>query len=217
MVRRLSLPTCRGALPIVALVLALGQTPAVAQDAAPSPAPLRVTVDGGAVAVTGPSGYCIDRAASRADAAGAFLLLGSCAALGGGRARPETGPAMLTATVANRSSGAGIGPEGFDELIAFFGSEPGRAALSRTGRAETVRLVSAEKRGRAVYLQIEDSAAAPGQTIAPVYWRAIVALRGRMVTLSALSNSAAPVSPGDLRNVLEAFVDRMTAANPGQG
>ncbi|AMY71918.1 hypothetical protein AKL17_4708 [Frigidibacter mobilis] len=83
----------------------------VAAQAVSGGAPLRVTVDGRAIVVTGPPGYCVDRGASREGPEGAFVLLGSCAALGGGRAVPKDVPAVLIATIASGASGEGLGPK----------------------------------------------------------------------------------------------------------
>lgn len=179
-------------------------------------APLRVTVDGRAVVVTGPSGYCVDRSASREGPEGAFILLGSCAALGGGRAMPKEAPAVLVAMVAPGDSGDGLGPDGYADLATFFTSEPGRAALSRAGTADSVQVHEVLSVGDVLYLRIEDRAAAEGQELDPEYWRAILPLRGRMVTLSALSQSGRPLPEGGARSILDAFVARMKAANPAR-
>lgn len=201
----------KGAALLLAALLALA-SPASAQ----SGAPLRVTVDGRAVVVTGPPGYCVDRSASREGPEGAFVLLGSCAALGGGRAAPKDAPAVLIATIAPGASGEGLGPEGFAGLATFFTSEPGRAALSRAGDAGSVQVLEALSVGDVLYLRIADQAAAEGQALDPEYWRAILPLRGRMVTLSVLSEAGSPLPPGGARAALDTFVARMQAANPSR-
>ena len=207
----------KGAVLGLAALLAL-TSPAPAQEALGGSrrAPLRVTVDGRALVVTGPPGYCVDRSASREGPEGAFVLLGSCAALGGGRAAPKGGPAVLIATIAPGASAEGLGPEGFAGLTTFFASDPGRAALSRAGTAESVQLLGALSVGDVLYLRITDQAAAGGQALEPEYWRAILPLRGRMVTLSVLSEAGRPLPSDAARAVLEAFVARMQAANPSR-
>lgn len=199
---------------LLALVFAAA-APAAAQQGS---APLRVTVDGRAVVVTGPSGYCVDRAGSTEGPAGAFVLLGSCAALGGGRARPDGAPAVLTASVTPGGSGAGLDATQFPALARHFASEAGRAALSRSGDAASVTLSEALSVGDVLYLRLVDRSAggsADGaQRVEPEYWRAILVLRGRMVTLSVLSHADRPLPPDAARPLLEAFVARMRAANP---
>ncbi|WP_066817809.1 hypothetical protein [Frigidibacter mobilis] len=70
--------------------------------------------------------------------------------------------------------------------------------------------------GDVLYLRIEDRAAAEGQALAPEYWRAVLALRGRMVTLSVLSDAGRPLTAAEARPVLDAFVARMQGANPSR-
>ncbi|MEI4485003.1 hypothetical protein V8J36_02285 [Frigidibacter sp. MR17.14] len=197
-----------GAGAMVALVLASSWAGPVRADA-----PLRVSVDGRALIVTGPKGYCIDRAGARGSDSGAVVVLGSCAALGGGRARPETGPAILSAAVAFGDRGAAEGL--LDRLAAFFGTEAGHAALSRSGDAASVVVLAAERlgpgAGDALVLSVEDSG--PGAGVAPQYWRAVLLLRGRLVTLSAMAPQGGTLTPAELRAVLEEFVARMVAVN----
>jgi len=196
---------------LLAALLALA-APASAQ----SGAPLRVTVDGRAIVVTGPPGYCVDRSASREGPEGAFVLLGSCAALGGGRAAPRDTPAVLVATIAPGASGEGLDPEAFGDLASFFTSEAGRAALSRSGTASSVQVLEVLSVGDVLFLRIADKDAAEGQALDTEYWRAILSLRGRMVTLSVLSEAGRPLPAGGGRAVLDAFVARMQAANPSR-
>lgn len=193
--------------------------PPPAADLPPPPpqAALRVSVDGRAVVVTGPAGYCVDRAASRDGAEAAFVLLGSCAALGGGRARPAGPAGILTAAIQPGPSGAGLDAPALHDLARFLQSPAGRAALSRSGQGDDVAVAQALLQGDALLLQIEDQGqAGRDQGLQPGYWRAILPLRGRMVTLSALAPAQAPLSPEAGRALIEAFLARMRAANPAQ-
>ncbi len=175
-----------------------------------------MAVSDGAVTVAGPAGYCIDRTASRDGADGAFVLFGTCAALSGGRGAAQPArPAVLTASVSRGAPEDGSLPDSFASMTAFFRSAPGRAALSRSGRADTVEVAEAVRAGDVLYLRLNDRSAATGQAVEPEYWRAILALRGRMVTLSALGLSDRPLSSAEKRRVLEAMVARMRASNAG--
>ncbi len=63
-----------------------------------APALTDARLAGGEILVSGPPGYCIDPASLRADTAGGFALLASCAALGS--EGPSAGlPAVMTVTV----------------------------------------------------------------------------------------------------------------------
>ena len=173
------------------------------------------SVAGGAVVLAGPQGYCIDRGAIRDRAGTVFALFGTCAALSGsaGAGQPSR-PAILTASVA---PGA---PEGFEasfpQLATFFRSEPGRAALSRAGKAGTVAVDRVSSRGKVLYLHVRDGAKAAGLPVEQDYWRAILAVGGHMVTLSVMSLEAAPVTDAEKRQILGAFVAAVQGANAGR-
>jgi hypothetical protein len=177
-----------------------------------------VAVSGGAVTVTGPQGYCIDRGATRQGASGAFVLFGTCAALtrSASAAQPARA-AVLTASVGQPAA------EGIDlaanlpAMAAFFRSVPGRAALSRSGDAATVRVEEVGQSGDALYIRLSDSAVAAGQSVEPAYWRALMPVRGRIVTLAVLSPVGAPLRSSEQRAVLDRFAARMRAANAGTG
>lgn len=193
-----------------ALVLALS---ACVQTGAGGMGTRALAVAGGAVTIAGPQGYCIDRSASRDGASGAFVLMGSCASLTGSRAAglPQR-PAILTAS----ASAPGAGSTGFAAalpgLAQFFQSRAGRAALSRTGRAETVTVERVTAAGNVLYIRLSDSA--EGHGVEAAYWRAVMAVADRIVTLSVLSPTQGPLGSAEQRAVLDRFVARMRAANP---
>lgn len=174
-------------------------------------APAEVTVAGGAVTVAGPAGYCVDRGLSRTGGSEAVVVLGSCAAFSPLAARPPGTPAVLTATV---SAEAAAAPEPGD-LERFLRSPQGRAAISRAGRAETVEILSARREQGVLLLHIRDeSAGAEGPATDPAYWRAVFGLSGRLVTATVLAFADRPLSRDQGFRLLDAFVDRLRAANP---
>jgi len=179
-------------------------------------APRTMAVAGGAVTVAGPAGYCVDRTASRGGAEGAFVLLGTCAALSGTPlAGQPTRPAVLTASVVPGAADEATFVASFPAMARFFASDPGRAALSRAGKPGTVRLAAVSSRDDVLYLNLTDTAALSGQTVEADYWRAILALRGHLVTLSVMSLADRPLSSAEKRQILNTFTARMRAANSG--
>lgn len=173
-----------------------------------------VAVSGGAVTIAGPAGYCIDRGALRNGAEGAFVLLGTCAALAGvPRPGMPAAPAVLTATVRPGAPQGAPLSESFAAMARFLRASPGRAALSRSGRAGTVSVAEVRSRGEVLYLRVRDTSASPGQPVEAEYWRAILSLRGQIVTLSALGLRDRPLPAAEKRRVLEAFVAQVQAAN----
>lgn len=199
-----------------ALAFALALSACVAGTAPTGSAPRAVAVSGGAVTVTGPAGYCIDRAASRNGPEGSFVLFGTCAALSGSSAAGQPAkPAVLTASVVQGAADEPTFVASFPAMARFFGSSAGRAALSRSGKAATVTVGTVSSRDGVLFLSLADSAAGPGQSVAPDYWRAIFALRGHLVTLSVMSLADRPIDSAEKRRILDDFVARMKQANAG--
>lgn len=180
-------------------------------------APRAIAVAGGALVAAGPAGYCVDRTASRDGAEGAFVLFGTCAALAGtATAGQPAEPAVLTASVASGPADEAAFVASFPAMASFFNSDAGRAALSRAGRAATVRVGAVSSRDRVLYLGLSDAAAEREAAVSADYWRAILVLRGRLVTLSVMSLADRPLASAAKRRILDAFVARMRAANAGQ-
>ncbi len=173
----------------VALLLSGCVTPTGTPKAAP--------VLGGAVQVGVPAGYCIDRAAGREDGDTAVVVMGKCAE--GSTALP----AVLTAAIGPAAS-AGVLAGGGQALAAYFTSDAGRAALSRSGRASTVTIVQAKGVGAAFVMRIRDRDAGE-------YWRGVVPVAGRLVTITVDALGADPAAGETL---LTRSLDAMLRANP---
>ncbi|WP_413864247.1 hypothetical protein, partial [Albidovulum sp.] len=124
-------------------------------------------------------------------------------------------PAVLTASVAPGAADEAAFVASFPAMARFFGSDPGRAALSRAGKAATVRVGAVSSRDGVLYLSVTDAAAGQGKAVEPDYWRAILLARGHLVTLSVMSLADRPLTSAEKRQILDAFVSRMRAANAG--
>jgi len=165
-----------------------------------------LSVLGGAVTVAGPEGYCVDTASTVDGGSEAFVLLVRCR--GSDRRR-----AVLAATVTALPATAAVGEANLAALTDSLAGEAGRRNLSRAGRAEDVRIDEMRIEAGAIWLRIHD--AGSPEAFAPEYWRAILPVGGRVVTLSALATRAAPVSAEAALMALREFTARMRAANPG--
>jgi hypothetical protein len=170
-----------------------------------------LTVTSGKVRIAGPPGYCADRASSRDDGTRAFVRLGRCDALRGGG---DEGGAVLTASVlarnlANGEPMAAVLPE----IERFFRSTAGRQALSRSGRAGTVEVIATERGGDVLFIRARDRSPMPGASVEAEYWRAVMTVKGRMVSLSVLGLAERPVSAATKRSLLAAFVQRVRRLN----
>ncbi len=183
------------------------------QSAPESPAPLRVKTSDNGVIITGPPGYCIDRGRSAETKDSAFILLGSCAALGGGRAKPSGTPAVLTASVGIGPQGTLPGPIDPAELARWFSTAEGLASLSRAGDAHSVRLLHASALEGALLLRIEDRAASADSPLSNEYSRLVTEINARTVTLSVLPFREQPLDADTSRDILADFLKRVRRAN----
>lgn len=153
----------------------------------------------GAVVAAAPAGYCIAPGAGRRGADNAVVLMGRC------RAGTDASPAMLTLSVGEAGS-AGAMAAGGAALAEYFTSSAGRAALSRDGRARDVIVLEAVSTQNAFLLHVRDRAVGD-------YWRAILGLRGRLVTLSVAGPEGQPLEAAKGRGLLDAAVAALRRAN----
>lgn len=156
---------------------------------------------GGAFQVGVPSGYCIDRSASRESGDKAVVIMGRCAD------NLKAAPALLTVSIGDPGS-AGVMAAGGKALAEFFTSNAGRATLSREGRAGEVRVVEALSKGDAFLLHLIDRR--EGE-----YWRAILGQAGRLVTVSVTGTPDLPLDPAAGRKVLDQTLAALASANRG--
>lgn len=162
--------------------------------------PRQVSVLGDALIVRAPLGYCVDKNSARGGDDSAALLIGRCSPLG------RFVAALVTVTV-GRAGSAGVMAADQDVLRAFMASDDGRRLLARSGRAEDVKVIeSAVIEGR-LLLHLDDRDAGE-------YWRAVLGLNGRLVTVSALGPLDAPLAPDKGRKLLDQTIQALISANP---
>lgn len=154
---------------------------------------------GGAVRVVGPAHYCPDPESLRDGESSAAVLLGKCSA------ESRATPAVLAVAIGAAGSGA-ILMEGGATLAEFLTSEPGRAFISRNGRADEVRVETALMAGDVFLLRLNDRAIGD-------YWRGMISVSGHLVSVSAMG----PDLPADQgRKLVEAAVKALQRANAGK-
>lgn len=161
--------------------------------------PRAAPVLGGALQIGVPPGYCIDGKASRETRDSAVFLMGRCS-----DAMKAT-PALITVSIGQGGS-AGVMTAGGPALAAFFASKQGRATLSRSGRARDVKIIAALGSGDAFLLHLQDRNVGE-------YWRAVIGVKGRLVTLSATGTDEIRLDPAEGRKILEQALDALRAAN----
>ena len=172
------------------------------------PAPSAVTLSDGMV-VAGAPGWCVDRATTRAEAQAAVVIFGSCAALSRDAAQPRPAVSGIV-TVSVETTPNGAPPPAAIE--AFLRSDTGRAALSRSGRAESVEILETDIEGETLVLHAVDRSGLPGTT-SEEYWRALFEIGGRVVTVSLVAADGAPGSDAERRAALDEQIARLKSAN----
>ncbi len=160
----------------------------------------KAQVLGGSMQVGLAAGYCIDNTSSREGNDSLVLLMGRC------NTGVTESPAVLTLSVGPVGSGAGIGQDNA-ALAAFFTSDAGRAMLSRDGRAGDVNVVQAFDEAGIFTMLVRDRAVGD-------YWRAVAAIRGRLVTLSVTGTEGAPLDNTAGRQLLARAMAELVKANP---
>ncbi len=153
-------------------------------------------------AVAAPAGFCVT--GQSAGGGAAFAAFARCAGSAGE-------PALLTATVGAPGSGAGGTPDAA-ALAEWFRSDAGRRALSRSGQAATVTLHEVVAAEDAVILRLTDVSRA-GPAVEGESFRAIAAVGGRLVTLSATGGPGAPLARDGGRRLIGAFLAALRRAN----
>ncbi|MDD8024193.1 MAG: hypothetical protein PHX82_13920 [Paracoccaceae bacterium] len=176
------------------------------------PASNRITVAGGALTLAAPRGYCVDPTATRDTAEGAFVLFGTCAAISRDPNAPRPAyRALLSATLGPQSAGPMAAR--FAGMEAFFRSEPGRAALARSGQARDVTIEKVTHTGDLLLLKINDRSAPQSVPVAARYWRAIGQFGGHVTALSVMPLQAVPLDDSTQIALLKGFASAIRAAN----
>lgn len=162
-----------------------------------------IAVLDGAITVAAPTGYCIDKKASVARGTATVLLIGRCTAQG------LVAAAVVTLTIGGPAS-AGVLVAGPKALGAYFVSDAGRKVLARDGDPTHVDIVQTQTVGRGLMLHLKD-------LVAGDYWRAITAIKGRLVTISASGVAEAPLTPSQARTLVTdtmALLDKRNGVKP---
>ncbi len=175
-------------------------------------APEKIAVAKGSVTIAGPSGFCVDKSATRDGAGGVFVLLGSCASIANSTQHPSPRvPAVLTASV----SGPGDAQisNSLTQLEAFFQSPAGRGALARNGDPSSVEILSTRDEKGMYILRASDSSPNNPDGLEQEYWRALFDVGGRIITLSVIAFNDKPMSDEEGLAILQAFAKRIQREN----
>lgn len=177
-------------------------------------APATLALSSGGPVIAGPRGFCIDTAQSHEAGTDAFVLLGSCASLSHSTtAERPPAKAVLTASVTAATPGAAPLAKSFKQLETYFRSEAGRAALSRSGNAATVKVVRSQIAGDVLLIELTDTAASGANRVQARSWRGLMEIRGRIVSLTVLGLADEPLNSTTMKMLATDFAAALRAAN----
>lgn len=157
----------------------------------------RVSVLDGSMTITGPLGYCPDDQTLKEVDGSAHVLVGPCLTIG------KVARAAIAISVGPPGSGS-VMAEGGQALADFFTSEEGRQTLSGRKNADDVKILAAKSVDDTFMMHVYD--AQSGEN-----WRAMLAARGRLITIGIDSNGL-PADEG--RTLAAAAAKAMKKANP---
>lgn len=166
-----------------------------------------VDATGARFAAAAPSGFCPAPGTVAQVGGSDFVAFARCPGASGAQA-------LLTAMIAPDT---GLVPADLDAtaLAAFFTSEEGRSLISRAGRADSVTVHEVLAADDAVLVRLTDSARPPSAALAVEgeSWRAVTALAGRLVTLTASGATGAALTRDSGRRMIAGFLRAMRKAN----
>jgi hypothetical protein len=162
----------------------------------------------GAVVVAAPSGYCIDRNATRADTG--FAVEASCALLARGGTAPRY-DGLITVQFGPDASAGVTGEE--QSLRKFLASDSGKTLLAGDGPPGRVSVGKTGVWGHVVEVYLNSAPQGVFDGFQPVEWRAFFDLRGRLVTVRLRGYDRSPLSFVEGQALLRASVEALIAAN----
>ena len=164
----------------------------------------------GSLTVGGAPGYCIDEAATVQGDDAAFVLLGSCASIAHNANAPKPDvPGIVTVSVGESGETA---PDPAI-LERFVTSTAGRAALSRDGKAKSLRILETRRTGETLYLRADDQSQKGPSGLTTDYWRALLDVNGHFVTVSVLGFKSRPMPRSAALRTLREQVSRLKREN----
>lgn len=177
-------------------------------------APATMALAAGGPVIAAPLGFCVDESQSHEAGANAFVLFGSCASLShSADAERPPAKAVLTASVTPVVPGAAPLAKSFKQLEAYFRSEAGRAALSRSGDAATVKVVRTLVQGDALLIELTDSAPSGANRVQARSWRGLIEVRGRIISFAVLGLAEEPLNTTTMRMLASDFAAALRAAS----
>ncbi len=178
------------------------------------------------IVVEPPQGYCLDEGSVAVTRKAAFALVADCMqdhqvklenGSGAGRAGeielPRVFPGILTISVSGEPAygwETGAALDAFEEML---GGEAGLKLLGRGNSPAPGEIIATRRIGGALYVLIEDPAAADAPILAPRFWRAFMNTNGRLVLVTVSSFSDRPMAEDAMMGFLAQQMTQLRRAN----
>ena len=178
------------------------------------------------IVVEPPQGYCLDEGSVAVTRKAAFALVADCMqdhqvklenGSGAGRAGeielPRVFPGILTISVSGEPAygwETGAALDAFEEML---GTEAGLKLLGRGNSPAPGEIIATRRIGGALYVLIEDPAAADAPILAPRFWRAFMNTNGRLVLVTVSSFSDRPMAEDAMMGFLAQQMTQLRRAN----
>ena len=177
------------------------------------------------IVVEPPQGYCLDEGSVVVTRHAAFALVAECmqdrrAELENGAAAgraveielPRVFPGILTVSVSGEPA-YGSEAGAFDAFEEMLGTTAGLKLLGRSSRSAPGTITATRRIGGALYVLIEEPAAADAPILAPRFWRAFMNISGRLVMVTVSSFSDRPMAEDAMMGFLAQQMTRLRRAN----
>lgn len=166
-----------------------------------------VTVRGKQVTLGSAAGYCINDSRSRYTASGAFVVMAPCKP----GARDATARGLVLVNVlASQALQDAVKAE---QLDAFFKSKDGRAALSARGRSSDIEVLGTMENDGVFVIHARDAAGPVIPDTSEDIWRTFLSVHDRLVSVSIVNFTDAPMSDGVIFAQMEEIAQRIQALN----
>lgn len=173
-----------------------------------TPAAPSLAMFDGTVQAVGPVGFCVDPDSSSPKRG--FAIFAPCSTLGVEGASVATSALTTVQFGSEQSAIVGQDAAGF---AAYLKGTDGPVVLSRSGNAETVKLIEIRELDDHVAVYLRDKAPAFIDGAQESEWRAFLDIAGRLATISVRGLDEAPLHDSVGAALLEQAVKALIAAN----
>lgn len=166
------------------------------------PATKSVSLAGGTIQANGPTGYCVDQAASQP--LRNFAAFTPCAAID---RRFEPPAEVGFATVQVGALGSDALAEDMGSLRRFLLSPDGASLLTKSGDSSDIQIIAARHTEDQVILHFRDAGEPPLDGLQNQEWRAFEAVNGRLITVSVRGRADQPLHARTGNRLLRKVLD----------